>query len=184
MKHSDWLRLQSEGESLCATLRQHNYQCHKQTRRLSWKLTKEGQDDYVLAWLPAPVSDWTLIPNNTSPQRKKLWQLIERTLTSIREGVMKTLPKRTSQIQDYSRPWAIIRLLPDARRYTVARFFNRQDAEDHRRFLKRFIPTAEFEVLFDVPDKQLQHTLTKQNRTYTLRSPNPLKKGALEFPPF
>jgi hypothetical protein len=165
MKHSDWLRLQSEGESLCATLRQHNYQCHKQTRRLSWKLTKEGQDDYVLAWLPAPVSDWTLIPNNTSPQRKKLWQLIERTLTSIREGVMKTLPKSTSQIQDYSRPWAIIRLLPDARRYTVARFFNRQDAEDHRRFLKRFIPTAEFEVLFDVPDKQLQHTTdqTEQN---------------------
>ncbi len=69
---------------------------------------------------------------------------------------MKTLPKNTAQLlEDYSRPWAIIRLLPDARRYTVARFYNRQDAEDHRRFLKRFIPAAEFEVLFDVPNEQL-----------------------------
>jgi len=162
MKHSEWLRLQSEGESLCATLRQHNYQCHKQTRRLSWKLTKEGQDDYVLAWLPAPVSDWTLMPNNTSPQREKLWQLIERTLTSIREGVMKTQLKLTSQAEDYSRPWAIIRLLPDARRYTVARFYNRQDAEDHRRLLNRFVPAAEFEILFDVPNQQLQQATCQQ----------------------
>ncbi len=156
MKHSDWLRLQAEGESICATLRQQGYLCRKQNRRLSWKLCKEGQDDYILAWLPAPISDWTLIPNDTSPQREKLWQLIEQTLTSIRGEVMKTLPKRTSQAEDYSRPWAIIRLLPDARRYTVARFFNRQDAQDHRRFLNRFMPAAEFEVVFDVPNEQLQ----------------------------
>ena len=162
MKHSEWLRLQSEGESICATLRQQGYLCCKQTKRLFWKLCKEGQDDYVLAWLPAPVSDWTLMPNNTSPQREKLWQLIERTLTSIREGVMKTQPKLTSQAEDYSRPWAIIRLLPDARRYTVARFYNRQDAEDHRRLLNRFMPAAEFEILFDVPNEQLQQATCQQ----------------------
>ena len=172
MKNTDWQRLQSDsaalaslrasGDSICATLRQQGYLCRKQTRRLSWKLTKEGQGDYVLAWLPTPVSDWTLIPNTTSPQREKLWQLIERTLTSIREGVMKTQPKLTSQAEDYSRPWAIIRLLPDARRYTVARFFNRQDAEDHRRFLNRFMPASEFEILFDIPNEQLQHTTRQQ----------------------
>jgi hypothetical protein len=162
MKHSDWLRLQSEGDSICATLRQQGYQCRKQTRRLSWKLCKEGQDDYVLAWLPAPISDWTLIPNNTNPKRQQLWQLIERTLTSIRVQVMNTPQQCRSQLEDYSRPWAIIRLLPDARRYTVARFFNRQDAEDHRRFLKRFIPAAEFEILFDVPNEQLQQATYQQ----------------------
>lgn len=162
MKHSDWLRLQSEGESICATLRQQGYLCRKQTRRLSWKLCKQGQDDYVLTWLPAPVSDWTLIPNNTSPQREQLWQLIDRTLTSIRGKDIK-MPKLTLQlVVDYSRPWAIIRLLPDARRYTVARFFNRQDAEDYRRFLKRFIPAAEFEVVFDVPNEQLQRTTDQE----------------------
>jgi hypothetical protein len=112
MKHSDWLRLQSEGESLCATLRQHNYQCHKQTRRLSWKLYKEGQDECILTWLPAPISDWTLMPNDTSPQREQLRQLIEHTLTSIKREVMK-MPKPNSLLEDYSRPWAIIRLLPN-----------------------------------------------------------------------
>ncbi len=112
----------------------------------------------MLTFAPAPVSDWSLIPNDTSPEREQLWQLIERTLTSIRGEVMKTLPKRSSQAEDYSHPWAIVRLLPDARRYTVARFFNRQDAEDHRRFLNRVMPAAEFEVLFDVPNEQLQCT--------------------------
>ena len=162
MKNTDWQRLQSEGDSICATLRQQGYLCRKQTRRLSWKLTKEGQDDYILTWLPAPINDWNLMSNDTSPQREKLWQIIERTLTSIRGEVIKTLPKRTSQLEDYSRPWAIIRLLPDARRYTVARFFNRQDAEDHRRFLNRFMPAAEFAVLFDVPNEQLQPTTDQE----------------------
>jgi hypothetical protein len=162
MKHTDWLRLQSEGESICATLRQQGYLCRKQNKRLSWKLCKEGQDDYMLTWLPAPVSDWTLIPNDMCPQRQQLWQLIEHTLTSIRREILKTQPKRTSQLEDYSRPWAIVRLLPDARRYTIARFFNRQDAEDHRRFLKRFIPAAEFEILFDVPNEQLQQATYQQ----------------------
>lgn len=60
--------------------------------------------------------------------------------------------QRVQQKEDFSRPWAIIRLLPDARRYTVARFVNRQDAEDHVRFLHRFMPAADFEVVFDVPD--------------------------------
>jgi len=155
MKHSDWLRLQSEGESICAILRQQGYVCRKQTRRLSWKLSKTGQNDYMLRWLPAPINEWNLMPNDTSPQWEQLWQLIERTLSTIRGEARKTLPKPTSQPENNSRPWAIVRLLPDAKRHTVARFFNRQDAEDYRRFLKRFIPDAEFEVFFDVPNEQL-----------------------------
>jgi len=155
MKHSDWLRLQSEGESICAILRQQGYVCRKQTRRLSWKLSQTGQNYYVLRWLPAPINEWNLMPNDTSPQWEQLWQLIERTLSTIRGEARKTLPKSTSQLENNSRPWAIVRLLPDAKRHTVARFFNRQDAEDYRRFLKRFIPDAEFEVFFDVPNEQL-----------------------------
>jgi len=117
-----------------------------------------GQDDYILTWLPAPISDWTLMPNNTSPERQQLWQLIERTLTSIRTELMKTSQERSSQVEDYSRPWAITQLLPNAQRYIIARFFNRQDAEDHRRFLNRFMPAAEFEIIFDVPNQELQRT--------------------------
>jgi hypothetical protein len=34
----------------------------------------------------------------------------------------------------------------------VARFFNRQDADDHKRVLQQFIPAAVFEIIFDPPD--------------------------------
>lgn len=61
--------------------------------------------------------------------------------------------QQIQQPLDSTRPWAIVRLLPDARRYTVARFFNRQDAEDRLRVLHRFMPAAEFEVIFDIPDE-------------------------------
>jgi putative acetyltransferase len=47
-----------------------------------------------------------------------------------------------------TRPWTIVRILPKARHYTVACFRNRQDADDHLRLLRRFIPRSEFEVIF------------------------------------
>jgi hypothetical protein len=53
-------------------------------------------------------------------------------------------------------PWAIVRLLPKAQRYIVARFRNRRDADDHKRVLRRFIPAAEFEVIFDPPNEEQQ----------------------------
>lgn len=52
------------------------------------------------------------------------------------------------------RPWAIARLLPNARTIIVARFHNRQDADDHKRLLHRFISNAEFEIIFDLPNEQ------------------------------
>ncbi|NJK65289.1 MAG: hypothetical protein HC941_01015 [Microcoleus sp. SU_5_3] len=47
--------------------------------------------------------------------------------------------------------WAIVRILPNAQYYTVARFFNRQDADDSLRVLSRFIPGRAFEIVFDRP---------------------------------
>jgi hypothetical protein len=157
MKHSDWLRLCSQGEQICAAFRQQGYQCQKQTRRLSWQLGKEGQDDYTLTWLPAPVGDWSLLPNNQSPAWQQMWTIVQKALA------LKLTDQPVEQPEDYSRPWAIVRLLPDARRYTVARFFNRQDAQDHRRFLNRYMPASEFEVIFDVPNPQLNQDITQIN---------------------
>lgn len=45
--------------------------------------------------------------------------------------------------------WAIVRILPNAQNYTIARFFNRQDADDRLRALSRFIPDGVFEIMFD-----------------------------------
>jgi len=43
--------------------------------------------------------------------------------------------------------WAIVRILPNAEHYTIARFVNRQDADDRRRALSRFIAGGVFEVV-------------------------------------
>jgi hypothetical protein len=161
MKHSDWLRLNQEGEQICAVFRQQGYQCKKQSRRLSWQFGKEDQDDYTLTWLPAPVGDWSLIPNDSSPAREQMWAIVQKALAP--KPGQATTNQQVEQSEDYSRPWAIVRLLPDARRYTVARFFNRQDADDHRRFLNRFMPASEFEVIFDVPNSQLNDDIAQIN---------------------
>ena len=74
-------------------------------------------------------------------------------LTPTRETVLTTGEFISSQSEDYQHPWASVRLLPDLRRYPVARFYNRQDVQDHIRVLKRFMPAAEFEIIFDVPSQ-------------------------------
>lgn len=54
--------------------------------------------------------------------------------------------------QNIYRPWLIVRILDSNKPYTVARFANRQDADDHLRFLHRFIPNAVFEIMFEPSD--------------------------------
>ena len=68
--------------------------------------------------------------------------------------------QRIQLTEDVSRPWAIAQsapakpiacILPDSRQYIVARFYNRQDAEDYKRVLHRFLPASKFEIVFDLP---------------------------------
>jgi hypothetical protein len=176
MKHSEWLRLKAQGENICAILRQCGYRCTKQTRRLSWKITTphssprteassyspplprgdggvrgETERDYVLTWLPTPVGDWTLVPNDNTPTREQLRSIVQTALKKSEQAEHTTSHSLTGNL---NRPWAIARILPDARHYIVARFVHRQDANDHLRFLQRFIPAAEFEIVFDVPNEQ------------------------------
>ena len=50
-------------------------------------------------------------------------------------------------LQDW--PLAVVRILPKCQRCIVARYRNRQDAHDSLRVLRRFIPAAVFELIFD-----------------------------------
>jgi hypothetical protein len=104
MKHSEWLSLKKEGENICSILRQQNYQCLKQTRRLTWKILiplcpslprGETGGCYLLTWLPAPVSDWSLIPNDSTPAREKLMHIVQNTLNTIntREVLLPSRPR-------------------------------------------------------------------------------------------
>ncbi|MEA5569056.1 hypothetical protein [Anabaena sp. UHCC 0399] len=49
-------------------------------------------------------------------------------------------------------PWVIVKTVVITQSHTVARFANRQDAEDHLRFLRRTIPNRDFEMMFEPPD--------------------------------
>lgn len=52
------------------------------------------------------------------------------------------------------RPWAIAQILPNLKTHILARFRNRQDADDHVRVLRRFVPKAVFAIVFEPPLKQ------------------------------
>jgi hypothetical protein len=163
MKHSEWLRLKIEGDKIVMALRAEGYQCRKQTRRLSWHLCK-GTISYTLAWLPASVSEWSLLPNDATSEREQLLSHI-CSIADIYRGGGRFIPpgKKVESCVDSTPnssdrfwlqehyPWVIVRLLPNAQRYVVARFYLRSEAENHQRLLNRFIPTAEFEVVFDAP---------------------------------
>lgn len=163
MKHSEWLRLKSEGDKIVMALRAEGYQCRKQSRRLSWHLGK-GTISYNLTWLPAPVSEWSLLPNDATPEREQLLSQIRSIVDTYRGGgrLMQSVKKVESCVDSTSNssdrfwlqehyPWVIVRLLPNAQRYVVARFYLRSEAENHQRLLNRFMPAAEFEVVFDAP---------------------------------
>ncbi|MEG4838489.1 hypothetical protein [Microcoleus sp. B9-D4] len=80
---------------------------------------------------------------------------IARYLNTLRKANSPTIADRPA-IELNSNPrgktgdrtsWAIVRILPNAEHYTIARFVNRQDADDRRRALCRFIPGGVFEVV-------------------------------------
>jgi hypothetical protein len=138
----NYFKLRLEADALILALRKQGYQCRKQHRQMAFKLLKEGQGAYLLAYIPDPVASWNVLPND-GPTYTELTRLVKSTL----DATMFFLQPQIKE--DHSRPWTIIRLLPNAQRYTVARFFNRQDAQDHRNFLVRYMPASEFEIVFD-----------------------------------
>ncbi|MBD1808564.1 hypothetical protein H6F98_24360 [Microcoleus sp. FACHB-SPT15] len=166
MKHSQWLRLKADADRIVAALRADGFQCRKHTHRLSWHFRK-GTVSYTLAWLPAPVGEWSLLPNDGTPERSQLLSQIHsilehrgcgRSVETHPGTSLQDFPNKGVQLgcaegdriwnqQNY--PWTLVRLLPNAQHYTVARFYSRAEAENHKRFLARWMPAAEFEIMFD-----------------------------------
>lgn len=52
-----------------------------------------------------------------------------------------------------SHPWIILQTVVITQTHTVAQFANRQDAEDHLRVLRRFIPDGVFDIMFESPEQ-------------------------------
>jgi hypothetical protein len=70
-------------------------------------------------------------------------------------------------------PWCIIRPFPNMRTQIVGRFRNRSDAEGHLRILKRMIPNASYQIMFDItPEDSETEDLSP--------SPSPGRRGELD----
>jgi len=165
MKHSQWLTRQKEGEQIVTALTALGYRCFQPTPSLFWTVRQE-EIFYRLTWLSSPLNEWSLLPNDGTKERERLLAKILAVVKQYREesfrgaegagGAEINLEERSPRaslnekrsLQEHY-PWSIIQLLPNARHYVVARFYNRVDAEDHQRFLSRFIPKTQFEVVFD-----------------------------------
>jgi hypothetical protein len=150
MKHSEWLRLKAEGDRIVASLRGDGFICRKQPCRLCWHLCK-GSVSYTLTWLPAPVREWSLLPNDETPQRAQLLAQIHSLIEHRGCGrIAEPSPHKSQSFWNQKNyPWTLVRLLPNAQHYTVGRFYSRAEAENHKRFLGKWMPAAEFEVVFD-----------------------------------
>jgi hypothetical protein len=59
--------------------------------------------------------------------------------------------QRSCSASPEARPWIIVLIPPQAQHRELVRFRNRQDAEDHLRALRRFMPKTQFELMFDLP---------------------------------
>jgi hypothetical protein len=97
------------------------------------------------------VREWSLLPNDETLHRAQLLAQIHSILEH--RGCGRTAEPSPHSTQGFwnqkSYPWTLVRLLPNAQHYTVGRFYSRTEAENHKRFLGKWMPAAEFEVVFD-----------------------------------
>jgi len=60
------------------------------------------------------------------------------------------------EIQPTDRPWHLVLLLPEAKHHVLTKFRNRQDAEDQLRTIRRLMPDAVFEIVFCLPEQEVE----------------------------
>lgn len=72
--------------------------------------------------------------------------IADRPAIELNPNSISKTPEKSMQGEIHS--WAIVRILPNAQHYTIARFVHRQDADDRLRALRRFIPDGVFEVVW------------------------------------
>ncbi len=68
--------------------------------------------------------------------------------------------------------WAIVRLLPQMQRVTIARYKSKSDALGHVETLRRLQPSAQYRVIFDIPPQppEPQPPFAQPPRRYLARS--------------
>ncbi|MFB2975270.1 hypothetical protein [Microseira sp. BLCC-F43] len=78
--------------------------------------------------------------------------LIEQLCVNVEGSVLASYLNIVRNREKLQRPWAIVQILPQTKTHQIARFANRQDAEDHARSLRRYVPNGVFEIVFEASE--------------------------------
>ncbi|GAA6619404.1 hypothetical protein NUACC26_052170 [Scytonema sp. NUACC26] len=65
-------------------------------------------------------------------------------------GGLKVLNRQTKGYRTALAPWVVVRLLSPTQQTVVGRFRSRSDADGHLAVLRRLMPDAELQVIFDM----------------------------------
>lgn len=145
MKHTEWLELNQQANRIISALRAKRFTCRKsRIKRLTWTVSRESTT-YTFTW--DVQNNWVFEKIEGSSD---LIPALTRAITEAlhRGGGRNKLPFW----QQNHYPWILVQINPELpKNATVARFFNRGDAENHRRFLSKTIPSEKFEVMFEPP---------------------------------
>lgn len=87
-----------------------------------------------------------LHPIDESPTREKIIELIQSVLDPSRVACLEI-----STLPPGCHPWMLVLLREKMQRHVVARFRNRQGADDHLRAIRRYMPKGRFEIVFESP---------------------------------
>ena len=75
--------------------------------------------------------------------------LIEQLCVNLDGSMLASYLNIVRNREKLQRPWAIAQILPQTKTHIIARFANRQDADDHARSLRRYVPNGVFEIVFE-----------------------------------
>lgn len=83
MNHKEWSRLAQQGGRIALALKeQGGYNVAKKPKNLMWIIQPaSGGQIYGLVYLDRPVSDWRIIPEVESDEKKRLDQFLNKYLS-------------------------------------------------------------------------------------------------------
>ena len=121
---------------------------YRQLQQPVWMVYRcQSHQVYQLSFQTLPKAGWVIHPIDESPTREQIIGIIQSVLDPSRVACLEI-----SMLPPNCHPWTLVLLREKMQRHVVARFRNRQDADDQLRAIRRYMPKAKFEVVFDATE--------------------------------
>ncbi len=130
-----------------AALQAQGFKIYQRLQHPAWTVYRsQSHQGYQLSFQLNPTPGWVLHPIDDSPTREQIIQILQSVLDPSRVACLEV-----SMLPPGCHPWMLVLLREKMQRHVVARFRNRQDADDHLRAIRRYMPKGQFEIVFEPP---------------------------------